>query len=199
MGTLSATHRRVAAKDGFTLFEVLLVIAIIGIMSTIALLSFDRGDAALELQRVRFSVEQGLENAKSNAFNGLLHHGDHVESFGVHIKEGENSIVVFADCNGDNQYNEDGQDSTCGANKHSEKRYSIEFEGEFSITDVEPCTSSGCVLSIMFRSPFATVDFLMNNVLQPDGQVGVTDITISNGTLTETIVVNRAGRSTRQV
>ena len=170
----------------------MLVIAIIGTLSTIAFLSFNKSDSVLELQRVRFSIEQGLENAKSNAFNGLLHHGDHVGSFGVHIERGKNSIIVFADCNDDKQYQKDGSDTKCqGSN--SETREVIEFEGDFSITNVVPCSGSNCVLSIMFRSPFATVDFSASQNAKN------AEITISNGTLTETITVNKVGRSTKQV
>ncbi|MYE37918.1 MAG: type II secretion system protein [Candidatus Spechtbacteria bacterium SB0662_bin_43] len=196
MGTVSIIRNYIIRQEeGFTLFEVLLVIAIIGTLSTIAFLSFNQSDSVLELQRVRFSIEQGLENAKSNAFNGLLHHGDHVGSFGVHIEKGQDSIVIFADCNDDREYN--GIQTVCNRNTETEWVDTIAFEGDFSITQVVPCSTSGCVLSIIFQAPFATTGFYVDGSAESDLSA---EMTISNGgTLTETITVNRAGRSTKKV
>ncbi len=58
---------RVRAKNGFTLIEMLIVLAIIGIISSVAIINFIRESRVSALRQVAVQLQSDLENARSSS------------------------------------------------------------------------------------------------------------------------------------
>ncbi|MFH1656844.1 MAG: type II secretion system protein [Candidatus Nealsonbacteria bacterium] len=100
-------------KNGFTLFELLVVMSIIVILSGMVLANYRTGQRRLALQRAVNKVGQDIRRMQTMAGNG--EEGcktagnfdvDYQYGYGIDLNTGNNkSYTLFADCNGDKTYN----------------------------------------------------------------------------------------------
>ena len=88
------THR------GFTLVELLLVIAIIGIMTAYTVASLTRTSRGAELEEVTNDVVAVLRAARQNAVTVLEHpeRPGKYPSYGVQFKTSSDEVLMYADC-----------------------------------------------------------------------------------------------------
>ena len=201
--------------DGFTLLEMLVAIAIFLILVTISVSLLDSGDSTLGLERVKSEVEQAIEVAKFNAFNGKKHNDKHSPGFGVYfdtstLNDKNKAIIVFADCDAGEDYDISSvsTDETVCDDEFIEE-YAL--YGDFYVMGLclvgdgnkdDLCSSRGSKNysehSMIFWSPFAIIG---SPSLDPSGtnnryfkiEIG----SKSNSSLTGSyILVNKYGRST---
>lgn len=100
---------------GFTLVEMLVSISIIVIISSITFASFRGNEDKLDLQHSAQLVVQAVDQTKNFTLGSRLHREAGTADtltpsgggYGVYLKQGEGRILIFADCNDSDQY-EDG-------------------------------------------------------------------------------------------
>ena len=209
--TLGTIKYNFLKKDGFTLLELLLALIIFIVLSTIAVTTLDKGDSALGLERVENEIEQAIEIAKFNAFNGKKHQDKHSPGFGVYFTtdNGTNNIItVFADCNASKGY--DGGLLAGQPDYLCTEEFIEEFVlfGDFYVSGLctvgdsnhaDSCGSNQSSLSVIFWSPYA---ILGHPELDPSSEltnkyVKIRISSLSNEDLNGSyILVNQHGRST---
>lgn len=146
-------------STGFTLIELIIVIAVLSILSATFVFGFRSSSNELALDRSARRLIQVVDQARVNSLSGVQHEGVAVPGgFGIFVQEGTDSIYVFADCNGDGEYQENGSASTCegGASELVEE---VMLEDGISFATIVPCTSGACTLTVRFMPPYATSTF----------------------------------------
>jgi len=81
---------------GFTLVEILIIVAIVGIIATTSVVSFQKGQQDEALRIVAMRVGEGLRRAQNLAQTGTHAEYPTAESFGMYIKKPDIALV-FAD------------------------------------------------------------------------------------------------------
>lgn len=101
-------------KKGFTLIELIVVMSIIGLLSSVLFLGRTKGEERLALQRSAYQLTQDLREIQGMAMGAgkVSCDGEYAYSFGVYFHQVEfpNSYVTFADCNGNKQRDVPGED-----------------------------------------------------------------------------------------
>src|SRR4030042_4251546 len=90
---------------GFTMVEMLVVIFIIGIISSILIVNWRRNENQYQLQRAAYGLAQSIRKAQEMALNGSKHTGVMPnKAYGVHFYNGQNYYRIFSDQNNNNTY-----------------------------------------------------------------------------------------------
>lgn len=141
-----------------------MVIAVIAILSSLFFAGFRQDGQALALERSSRSFVQAIDQARSLSLSGSQHEGQTVSGgFGFYVQQDQGSILLFADCNGDGEYQENGASSTC-ADDASEEVETIALESGITFDTITPCTSGACTLTVVFIPPYAASTFSPNLV-----------------------------------
>ncbi|MBZ9572785.1 type II secretion system protein [Patescibacteria group bacterium] len=130
-------------NKGFTLIELIVVMSIIAILSSILFLGTRTEEKKLALQRSAYVLTQDLREVQEMAMGAgeVDCNGSNANSFGIHFKSGwEGYYILFADCN-DNQ-NWDGSDKDNLIRK-------VDLEKGVEISDLAPASS----FSVVFDPP----------------------------------------------
>ncbi len=87
-------------KSGFTLIELMIIVAIVGILTTVSVTNFQAGqeDEALRIGALR--IADGLRTAQNYAQSGIHQSYASARAYGVYIKKPD-TIILFADKTGD--------------------------------------------------------------------------------------------------
>lgn len=180
-------------SKGFTLTELLVVISIIILLSSIIFANYRAGEREFALSRSAFKLGQDIRRAQQMAMSAqevgpagarIVPRG----GYGIYLNP-PTEIILFADCDNDRQYNAQG--NICGAppNQFPERVENIELERGVRIQSLSPSSP----LNITFEPPNPTVHL-------PPSHATIT-ITLSleaDPNRTRTIEVNRAGLITIQ-
>jgi prepilin-type N-terminal cleavage/methylation domain-containing protein len=147
------------AREGFTLIELLVVISVIAVLSTVFVVGFRSDGRSLALSRSSRVFIQSVDQVRALSLSGGQHEGETVSGgFGFYAQQDQGSIILFADCNGDGEYQENGASSTCAASA-SEQIEVIELEAGIVFDSIAPCTSGACTITVVFVPPYATSSF----------------------------------------
>jgi prepilin-type N-terminal cleavage/methylation domain-containing protein len=136
------------SNKAFTLVELLVTIAIIGILTVTALVNYRFSNRQLALQRSTQKLSQDLRRAEELAisakeFGGVIPYG-----YGVYFDlDDAGHYIMFADSNNDQLYS--------GTNERVE---SVALETSIVLTALDPVTL-GSSLTILFMPPDPTVIF----------------------------------------
>jgi len=89
-------------QSGFTMTELLVVIFIIGLLSTSVLISFRNNERGYALDQSAQQLISNLRKAQNMAMNKV--NIDGYNSYGIYAKVNENYYIIYADKNGNNTY-----------------------------------------------------------------------------------------------
>lgn len=181
------THR--GHVRGFTIVEILMVMAIILILSTIILANYSAGQKELALQRAAHKLAQDIRRTQEMAMSSKDFGNPPTPSkggYGIYFNVNEpNHYILFADCDNDKSYDVDGSAFTCFSAEqftgYSELVEDISLEKSVKIGGI----SSGLSLYITFVPPNPDADFY------PDAQESI--ITLTTGDSHKSVKINKAG------
>lgn len=99
-------------KRGFTVIELLVVIFIVGIMSTILVVNWRKNEKTYLVRRTAQEIVQNIRKAQDLALTGKKIGTDDVPPYyGVYFdKQSTTQYIVFGDRNGNGTYQPEGQD-----------------------------------------------------------------------------------------
>ncbi|MCX6738199.1 MAG: type II secretion system protein [Candidatus Parcubacteria bacterium] len=166
-------------EKGMTLVEILIVMAVIGILLAVSFSSYRPGGQELALQRSAFKVLADIENAREMAMSALKYSSGSVPigGYGVYFNTANpTNYILFADLDASRDRKSDG----------SEDVKSINMETGIILKTLLPSSP----VNIIFVPPAPNI-FLQGGII-----VGQIDITIAiQGDLDKTkiISVNKAG------
>jgi len=183
----------VSRNKGFTLIELIVVIAIIGILSTVFLTNYRGGNELFSLKRSAHQLAQDIRRVEENGTASKEFKGEFQGGYGIYLEEGSNQYIIFVDCNGDEKYNgptvacDDCTGGSCSKNKFTEEVETLLFEEGVSVSTIVPSFSGN--LYIIFTPPDPTVTF------NPDAEEVLINIQtqVSGDIETKTVYVNKSG------
>jgi len=187
----------------FTLIEIVVVISIILILTVLAFPNFHEANSKFALDRSIYKLSQDLRNAEEISMSArttpLEFEGGIGPTFfpkggyGLYFQEASSSYILFADCNGNGQY--DAADDPPRADKCSEaeinkpypeKMKDIALESGIKIGMLNPKYSTDNSLSVTFFPPDPKITIF------PDASTAF--ITVFFGSKTEkTVSINSIG------
>ncbi len=148
---LSSKNNNISNK-GFTLAEVLIIIAIMLFLFSMVLTNYNTGDKQFSLYRSAHDLAQDLRNAQEMAMTGKttpVQFGDDENfpagGYGLYFENYKNSYILFADCDGDNKYDPSG-----GARRCEEATLDIPYPEKIQDLSLE----SGVIISSLNNSSF---------------------------------------------
>jgi prepilin-type N-terminal cleavage/methylation domain-containing protein len=163
-------------KNGFTLIEILIVVAIIGMLSAIVFINFQERQDKLTLQRSVHELSLNIARVRELALRAEVSEG-YLEgyplrgSFGAHFKIGANYYVLFADANENRIFDT------------MELYENIELEEGVIITSLP----QNYPLTIVFIPPDPVI------LINEDPLINNATITLGINELTASVFINNAG------
>ncbi len=108
-------HKNRNIKKGFTLMEITIVLFLIGTLSSLAIINFKIGISANNLNNAENYLYQNIKLAQSNALSHRSYNEVLPKYWGVSLNIASSSFAVFADVNGNGNYDNGEADSFFGA------------------------------------------------------------------------------------
>ena len=167
---------------GFTLVELLVVMAIIMTISLLTFANYRLGEKSFSLEQSAAKLGQDfrkMENMALSAkeFNGNIPRG----GYGVYLRTGDSSYILFADCDLNYQYTESGAPCEGG---YGEKLEEVSLDSRLEIASL----SSGSALNVVFTPPTPLVT-ISGTANEATATVSLKDIPSRS----KTVKVNKAG------
>lgn len=152
----------------FTLIEIAVVISIILILSILVFPNFRDAKAKFALDRTIYKLSQDLRNAEEMSMSSQTTPPEiFVSSFfpkggyGIYFQENSSSYILFADCDGDGEYDAAGGAVSCSEATEQqpfpEKIKDITLEAGIKIGTLNPKYSQDNSLAITFFPPDPTI------------------------------------------
>jgi type II secretory pathway pseudopilin PulG len=181
---------------GFTLAEALIVIAILVALFPMVITNYNAGEKQFSLYRSAHGLAQELRNTQEMAMAGKrtpVQFGQNFPAggYGLYFETYKNSYILFADCDGDNKYDESGSPVTTNCSEatpddpYPEKIKEIFLEPGVIISSIIPSDDNN--LSILFFPPTPVIKI---NPLPSNNQA---IITLELAGRTKTITINSVG------
>ncbi|MBD3282229.1 MAG: prepilin-type N-terminal cleavage/methylation domain-containing protein [Candidatus Portnoybacteria bacterium] len=96
-------------KRGFTLTEILVVIFIIGFISSIMIVNWRSNEERYKLHRIAQEVVQDIRSAQDMALTSFRYEGNIPSAYGVYFdKQDSRGYIIFGDLNENGRYNSNG-------------------------------------------------------------------------------------------
>lgn len=177
-------------KKGVTLIEILVVLFIISIFSSILIIDFPKLKNQLALNRAVYKLSGDLKKVQDLGGSGfLLVNSDgqaiSVKGYGIYINTysgGNKNYIMYADVNGDEQYNTEFDYIMENINLDSVSEGTI-------IKGISNANSFG--LSINFKAPNFSIK--ISDLAKDKDGVEIIFATESNQDKTRTVYVNKLG------
>lgn len=169
-------------KQGFTLVELLVVMSIILTISLLTFANYRLGEKSFSLEQSAAKLGQDFRKMEESAMSAKEFHGQIPKGgYGVYLKKGDSSYILFADCDLNYQYTSSGTPCEGG---YSEKVEEVSLGPRLEISSL----SSGSVLNVVFTppTPFVTISGVAN---EATATIALKDIPSRY----KTVKVNKAG------
>ncbi|MCP6718329.1 MAG: prepilin-type N-terminal cleavage/methylation domain-containing protein [Patescibacteria group bacterium] len=179
-------------NTGFTLAELLIVITIILLFFPMVISNYNTSEKQFSLYRSAHNLAQDLRDTQEMAMTGQLTPLSFDQSFprggyGLYFKDLKNSYILFADCDGDNEYDSEGIAATCTdatvEDPYPEKLQDLSLEPGVLISNIIP--QSPLVITFLPPTPLITIN------PQPFDNQAVISLTFSRNT--KTVSINTVG------
>ncbi len=179
---------------GFTLAELLIVITIILLLFPMVISNYNAGEKQFSLYRSAHNLAQDLRDTQEMAMTGQLTPLSFDQSFpkggyGLYFEDYKNSYILFADCDGDGEYDQEGIATTCSnatstpGDSFPEKLQDLSLESGVLISNITP--QSPLVITFLPPTPLITIN------PQPFDNQAVISLTFSENT--KTVSINTVG------
>ena len=174
--------------EGFTLVELLIVIVIITILSSLFFMNFHNSQSQLALERATFQIANDIRRAQEMAMSvkkeTACTNPNYKYGFGVSFNTANanerSKYILFADCNGNGKY------------QTSDNDYLVNLI-DFNNIEISPSPpNSFNKIDIVFTPPDPTVTFSKDPSPDPN-EVSIIIRIKNNISKTKTITVNKVG------
>lgn len=127
--------RKIFKNRGFTIFELLVVIFVIALISSILIANWRRGEEQYRLQGAIQEIVQNIRKAQEMALAGVEHNGQVPQNYGLYFMVASPSYNIFSEDSNDRRYDR-GVDPLVGND-------SIEITNGLEISYIEGYRSAG--------------------------------------------------------
>lgn len=172
--------KKINKNKGFTIFELLVVVAVIGIISTILVVNWRQGEKQYLLQRTAQKIVQDIRKAQDLALTSYRHQGQIPPNYGVYFTtQGPTSYKIFTDDNDNNQYDSSDSDvETINLENgitisalSSEPKLHLTFSLPDAFTIINPSTGSATIT--IKRTGLSCPQNCKNIIITNTGQVKI--------------------------
>lgn len=185
---LQPTIHNLQPSSGFTFIELLTVMAVTIILSGIVLVNFRKGERNLALQRSAQIITQTINQAITSSLAGKRHPDAagtiNQGGFGIYIEVGASSVVLFADCDSEGDYDLSGSAGLCidalsgAGSSYPEKVELKNLESNITISSITPCSGGPpCALNIVFLPPDPQAFFNNSSLAAGEASIQIQDTT----------------------
>ena len=193
-------------QKGFTLLELTVVIAIVILLSGIVLTNYQVGEREYALLRSAYKLAQDLRTAEKMAmasemlpssFDGVG--GFPKGGYGIYFQNASSSYILFADCDGDKEYDASGAALSCadaaipGHPPYPEKIKDLFLEEKIKISNLELfSTTTGTTTVSSFSVTFFPPDPVIK-IISDSHEYDLATITLTYDGKTKTVKINTVG------
>lgn len=171
-------------QKGFTLTEALVVVFIIGLISSILIVNWRKNEKQYQVQRVAQEIVQNIRKTQDMALNSFKYQEDDgvPDNYGIYFdKTLASSYIIFADENGNNKYNGGENIETILIDSgveigslSSEPKLNITFSLPDAFTVINPAAVSATIT--IKKSDGICPQNCKNIIIRNTGQISVEDL-----------------------
>ena len=177
-------------EKGFTLLEILTVVVIISLLSTIIIAGYREGERQFALKRSAHQLAQSLRKAQEMALSSQEFMGIPQGGYGISLKEGSDKYVLFIDCNNNNQFDNGNVCRDCSSGECfgyvSDKIEEFTLEELIKVETLTPYPGEDNSLSVVFLPPDP------ETVFNPESDFASIKLNFENGP-GKMIYINKVG------
>ena len=153
------SSKEIKLKKAFTLIEMMIVLFIVGILSSIVVANYNAGYSTTDLINSQNTIQQNLKLAQSYALNNKPYNGAVPTYWGINFSASDQKIYLFADLNG-NYLPDTGEMDAVYGGKEIVLPSGLTFRNSFAIATVTALFTPGSGEMIAYDSDSATLNYL---------------------------------------
>ena len=178
------------SKRGFTLLELTIITSILILLTSLFVVDYRTGEREFSLLRSTHKLAQDLRETQEKAMVGQKTPATFGKVFpkggyGLYFQENQNSYILFADCDDDQEYDEVGAAVSCAeatpTTPYPEKIEELFLEEGVEILSLNPISP----LNITFFPPDPVI------IIKPSSNLAIFELGL--GTKTKNVLINLAG------